>query len=637
MLEFSVEVDALQLPVGAENTVTGSGDAVDQNGDLITDDSGMTIVATDDSDSGTDPSDTNNGEPGDTFGSDDPTPLQIPSIGLAKLGGVPAANGDNFDITFTLFIENNGTVSLADIEVFDDLASQFGDAFVSLSNVAVQGFSGSGNPPIVNSGWANDTSQSIVSGGMLDVGDSFQISFTATIDPDASGTSTELENQASANGTGVDANGNLLTDSNGALLLAADDSDNGFNPNSENSVIDTNGDGIYGNDPTPIQIADFGIAKQVVGEPVVGNNGATTYTFQVTVENTGTVNLTDFSLIEDLAAQFGSVLIEAGNLSVINLPTDAFSSVTVNSSWDGVGDAELLDQSATNSLAIGDAFTLQFTTTVSAFDITEPLTNQVVGTATGVDSRGFPLLDLDGAPLAATDLSDSGSNASGANGNLSSDDPTPLPEIDQDNRTTGNPPNFGGGGGGFSPQRFSGIGGPGQFFSSSALRSGTTANPLSLDSSFAGGGGYSGEAGCCFDACADSCGLPTEAQGEIFVEPADCGSGCDTYEATGITPLSSNNGSGSQIAALQSEPADATPIATDEASDTLAGSEGEADNADANGTEQPQFEIEPDSNPNDLESVRNDQLDGTNNKLLKRPSFLKRLYGWFTALSNVES
>ena len=344
--------------------------------------------------------------------------------------------------------------------------------------------------------------------------------------------------------------------------------------------------------------ADLVTVKTLASGDTTPDEGDTV-TFQIEVTNNGAAQATNVSLTDSLPAGI------------------TFTGSTVSQ---GAYDAAtgLFD---IGTLNVGETATLTLTGTVDVGQGGSTITN-ITTAATG---------DQPDPTNAGNDLDESVV----VNEDLGSDNS--LPEVDQDNRTTGNPPNFVGGGGGFTPQRLSDIGGPGQFFSSPSLRSGTTSNPLSLDSSFAGGGGYSGEAGCCFDACADSCGLPTEAQGEIFVEPADCGSGCDTYEATGITPLSSNNGSGSQIAALQSEPADATPIATDEASDTLAGSEGEADNADANGTEQPQFEIEPDSNPNDLESVRNDQLDGTNNKLLKRPSFLKRLYGWFTALSNVES
>ena len=81
-------------------------------GDPITDGSGNPVMAIDNSDSGTDPDGTNPGEDGDTGGSDDATPLYLPSIGLAKQAGVGVPSGDNFDVTFTLVWENTGNCLL---------------------------------------------------------------------------------------------------------------------------------------------------------------------------------------------------------------------------------------------------------------------------------------------------------------------------------------------------------------------------------------------------------------------------------------------------------------------------------------------------------------------------------------------
>ena len=72
-----------------------------------------------------------------------------------------------------------------------------------------------------------------------------------------------LENQASSAGEGLDQNGNPLTDASGNPITAEDDSDNGVDPNGENG--EDNGDGTFGNDPTPIIIPDISVAKQVFG------------------------------------------------------------------------------------------------------------------------------------------------------------------------------------------------------------------------------------------------------------------------------------------------------------------------------------------------------------------------------------
>ena len=113
-VEFTVEVDpdAAAAPGALDNQVTVGGAAVDENGDPIDG-----IVVTDDSDSGADPNSTNAGEDGDTGGSDDPTPLLLPDLGLAKSASDAVPNGENFDVTFTFLIENNGTVDMTNLSL----------------------------------------------------------------------------------------------------------------------------------------------------------------------------------------------------------------------------------------------------------------------------------------------------------------------------------------------------------------------------------------------------------------------------------------------------------------------------------------------------------------------------------------
>jgi len=55
------------------------------NGNPLTGFTGAPITATDDSDSGAEPSDTNPSAPGDSGTTDDPTPLYIPNIGTSML------------------------------------------------------------------------------------------------------------------------------------------------------------------------------------------------------------------------------------------------------------------------------------------------------------------------------------------------------------------------------------------------------------------------------------------------------------------------------------------------------------------------------------------------------------------------
>ena len=94
---FNVVVDGSELGANAplENQAEGGG----------TDPGGTPI--SDPSDSGTDPNTDNPGAPGDTGGSNDPTPLTIADIAVAKnVVGTPTAlaNG-NFSVTYQLVVE----------------------------------------------------------------------------------------------------------------------------------------------------------------------------------------------------------------------------------------------------------------------------------------------------------------------------------------------------------------------------------------------------------------------------------------------------------------------------------------------------------------------------------------------------
>ncbi len=429
VVQFNVEIDpdaggTATAPL--ENQVTVSGDAVDSNGDAFEDSDGNPITATDDSDDGTEPSNGNPNANGDQGTSDDPTPVYIPSLGLAKEAGDAVPNGENFDVTFTFVVENTGTVDLTNLELLDDLAAEFGNAFVSASNLSVQNFTGSGVAPAANSAWEGDTSLNLLDGsGQLNVGDAFEVVFTVTIDPDGvDSVSQALENQGVVTGDGLDGNGDPLVDDTGAPIQAMDESDNGTDPNGENEG-DINGDGTFANDPTPIQIADIGIAKAVIGEPVLTPLGHYVVTFEVVVENTGTVDLANLSLIEDLTAQFGSALVTANNLSVVSGTTDPGSSIAINSAFNGSADTELIDQTATNIFQTGDSFTLSFDVEIDPDQVMGQLENQVSGTGEAISETGDPLANSSGDPLVATDLSDSGTDPGTSNSDDPSDQGTP--------------------------------------------------------------------------------------------------------------------------------------------------------------------------------------------------------------------
>ena len=326
--------------------------------------------------------------------------------------------------------ENTGTVALDNVDLFDDIAAQFGSQFVGVTLDSITpGASNVGSTPTLNTAFEGDTTQSLInSTGPLEVGNTFVVVFTATIDPDATGTSSGgLVNQATSSGTGINPDTGLPD----PALMTTDVSDNGTDPTAENG--EDNGDGIFGNDPTPIIIPDISVAKQVFGTPVPLANGNFEVTYELVIENTGNVDLANLTLIEDLASQFGTALISAGNITLTTPPANASSSIVLDAAWNGAGVTEIIDQSAATLLAVGDSFVIQFTTEVDPDAAGAPgaLDNQATVGGDAVNANGNPILDSNGNPLVVMDDSDSGTDPNGNNPNApgengTTDDPTPL-------------------------------------------------------------------------------------------------------------------------------------------------------------------------------------------------------------------
>ena len=130
---YTVTIDPSMAPVGSvglDNQASTFGEALDPNGNPILDDMGNPVTVDDLSDSGTDPT---NGSGAGT--NEDPTSIVLPNIGAAKEVSGPTValpNGD-FEVTYQLVVENTGNVDLAGLSLTDDLATQFGPAFVSVS------------------------------------------------------------------------------------------------------------------------------------------------------------------------------------------------------------------------------------------------------------------------------------------------------------------------------------------------------------------------------------------------------------------------------------------------------------------------------------------------------------------------
>ncbi|KAA1257571.1 Serine-aspartate repeat-containing protein D precursor [Rubripirellula obstinata] len=413
---FTVEVDIDQLGPGSNNQVTATGDW---------DVSGLENgVVSDLSDTGTDPLGNNPGNPGDTGGHDDPT--LIPAIGIAKDHGDYTewldADGNGtgvFTFPTTFVIENIGATDLTNLNLRDDIASVYGDAFVSIDNLQISSASVAGTLPTLNNAWTTDTTQNMLASGLLTPGDTFTVTFDVTINPDAGHQSGYFNNQAVITGS----------DPTNPSAVVQDFSDSGLDPG--NSNLGEPGDTTGADDPTPVAIPDIGLAKRIIG--TVQKGLSFELTIELVLENTGTVDLNNIELSDDIADQYG-----ANFGRIIGQPTiigsTATTTPTLNSGYAN-DTAQAIFDGTDGFLRPGESVTLRMVVEV----VPEPgqtevtVVNQATTSGNPLDQNGNPLQDNSGNPIGRiTDLSDSGAVATGSNpgapGNTGSwDDPTPQP------------------------------------------------------------------------------------------------------------------------------------------------------------------------------------------------------------------
>ena len=179
------------------------------------------------------------------------------------------------------------------------------------------------------------------------------------------------------------------------------------------------------------------IAKAVVSDPVFLFNGNYELAFRLQIDNPGSVDLIQLSLIEDLMTQLGGAFAGVSDLSLTTGPGNAASNIAVNPNWNGASITELLDPNISNNLAAGDSFVIEFNAEINPRLANGPLSNQVTGSGTAVDENGNVFTDPDGTPIVATDESDNGVDPQSENGDADNDgvfgnDPTIIGPIEID-------------------------------------------------------------------------------------------------------------------------------------------------------------------------------------------------------------
>ncbi|HEX2916673.1 MAG TPA: SdrD B-like domain-containing protein [Chloroflexia bacterium] len=152
-------------------------------------------------------------------------------IGIAKQAGTPVKNSDgSYNIPYTLYLKNYGTVALTNVQVVENLANVFASpatfslAGGSLSATITTGGSGSGSDSLVinpNFNGTTDTNLLVASSSNLRVAAAGTIQFTVVVKPNnnygpytntavasASGPGRLTATDASTSGTNPDPNGN---------------------------------------------------------------------------------------------------------------------------------------------------------------------------------------------------------------------------------------------------------------------------------------------------------------------------------------------------------------------------------------------------------------------------------------------
>jgi len=301
------------------------------------------------------------------------TPIEPPKseILLAKrLNELPKLQGDgSYNISYNFVLQNTGNTALNEVKVIDDLL-----AFQPVNSAQVLFTSANISP---NSNYNGIADINLLSGlNNLLPGELASFNLQLNIGPHNNNIDT-LFNSATILATSP--SGQIVQDFSGFTLGTSD---------TENLPT-----------PTPLAIPDpnLSITKNLVGKPVVNNNGSFTTTYAIIIKNTGNVVLNNVQLQDDLSAF----------TPINNIVINYFSTnLTVNNSFNGFENVNLL--SGNNSLQANETARLEITINAGPYPNTLAIENQVFGQATSLQN------------ITVQDASD------GVFNNNTFDDPTPA-------------------------------------------------------------------------------------------------------------------------------------------------------------------------------------------------------------------
>ena len=434
----------IEVDPNAVGAITTGGDLVNQAEVTATgDDTGVVI-----SDLSDDPTDATDNDPNADNNPDDPNLIRFPNISLEKsVAGspVPSTSGTagNFDVTYEFTITNTGSTELEALVLNENLAAQFGGAFVGISSPAVITASDAAVDPGLNAAFdGTAANQNLFDGSAssLLVNQSITVQVVIELDPDSP---TAIFDSVSGDGSGDFENqaSVVATDSGNPGTMVQDNSDDPTDADVASDDADNDPDS-----PTGIIIGDITLTKTQFGSVVPaasGTSGNFDVTYDLAITNTGGQALNSLSLIEDLQANYGGgfvqIVSQAGAPATIVSPAVS-DNPEINAAYDGTtANSQLFDNSGTNTnlLDIGETVTVRIVIEVDPDNATAILVgggleNQATTSGTGAVD-GALVDDISDDP---NDLTDDDLNADN-----NPDDPNVLSiaEIELEKSVTGTP------------------------------------------------------------------------------------------------------------------------------------------------------------------------------------------------------
>ncbi len=243
-----VDPDAVGAPPLLSNQAFGSASPLDDDGVLLP----AAYAVSDLSDHGDDAWGTNALWPGDTGGHDDPTPVEVPGLVLARhiAGVLPAGTSPGrFDLIIESVVYNTGNTVLRNLLIDDPLkvGNHFGSAFVAVKAapaIVAVGAHGTvttaDSLPSVNASWQG-IGQLFTGGGVLQPGQVVVVQYRVEVNPKAQGAPASLKTAATAFAEGEA--------SDGSFVQISDVSDSGFKADSNPGWPGDTGTSC---DPTPV-------------------------------------------------------------------------------------------------------------------------------------------------------------------------------------------------------------------------------------------------------------------------------------------------------------------------------------------------------------------------------------------------